>query len=281
MMATGHEIIERPPVGQTAGPQPERLEATGAAYVVRFDRHQRLQHFVLLSSFIVLALTGLPQKFSGLEISQWWVSSLGGLETVRNIHRVTGFVMLSDCLYHVGYLSFRIAVQRRFGALRMIPTPKDLHDIAQTLFYFLGFAEEKPKFGRFSYLEKFDYWAVFWGIAVIGGSGLVLMFPVKATDFLPSQTIAVALVMHSDEALLAVGWIVIVHMFNAHLAPWIFPFDATIFTGKMRAERYAEEHPLEWAQLESATAPDGAAVERIEGPSLRRREAGSERGRTT
>jgi cytochrome b subunit of formate dehydrogenase len=205
----------------------------------------------MLSSFIILALTGLPQKFSGLAISQWWVSSLGGLETVRTIHRTAGLFMLSDCLYHVGYLSYRIAIQRRFEALRMIPTAKDMRDVVQTVLYFLGIAGEKPKFDHFSYLEKFDYWAVFWGIAVIGGSGLVLMFPVRATDFLPGQTIAVALVMHSDEALLAVGWILIVHMFNAHLAPWVFPFDATIFTGKVRAERCAEEHPLEWARIVS------------------------------
>src|SRR3990172_5683235 len=208
MMATGHEIFPARPTVSSAGPTPSPEEIIGTEYVVRFDAHQRLQHFLMLSCFIVLALTGLPQKFSSLEISQWWVSSLGGLEVVRNIHRAAGLFMLGDCLYHVGYLCFRIAVQRRYGALRMIPTPKDLQDIAHTMFYFLGFAREKPKFDRFSYLEKFDYWAVFWGIAVIGGSGLILMFPVKATDYLPSQTIAVALAMHSDESLLSVALII-------------------------------------------------------------------------
>ncbi len=256
-MTTGAKVRSQ----ERARPPTEQRPAASERYVVRFDGHQRLQHFLMMSSFIVLALTGLPQKFSGLAISQWWVSSLGGLEAVRTVHRAVGIVMLADCVYHVAYLFYQIAVRRRFGALRMIPAPKDLQDVSQTILYFLGLAGEKPKFDRFSYLEKFDYWAVFWGIAVIGGSGLVLMFPVRTTDFLPGQTIAIALAMHSDEALLAVGWILIVHMFNAHLAPWIFPFDPTIFTGRVRVERYAEEHPLEWAQIAPADPSSAAAEE--------------------
>lgn len=236
---------------QVAEPPPEQRTAASESSVVRFDSHQRLQHFLMMSTFIILALTGLPQKFSGLAISQWWVSSLGGLETVRTIHRAAGFVMLSDCLYHGGYLFYRVAIQRRLGPLRMIPTPKDVQDVIQTVFYFLGITGEKPKFDRFSYLEKFDYWAVFWGIAMIGGSGLLLIFKVYAIGVLPGQAVAVAHIIHSDEALLAVGWILFVHMFNAHLAPWVFPFNRSIFTGKVSASQYAEEHPLEWARLVS------------------------------
>ena len=230
---------------------PLRREQVAETHVVRFDHHQRLQHVLMMSSFIVLALTGLPQKFGDLALSQWWVNTLGGLETVRAIHRTAGFVMLGDCLYHLCYLGFRMGVQRQLGPLRMVPSPKDVRDVLQTMLHFLGVAPEKPKFDRFSYLEKFDYWAVFWGIAMIGGSGLVLMFPVKATGFLPGQAIPVALAIHSDEAVLAVGWILIMHMFNAHLAPWIFPFNSSIFTGKVSARRYAAEHPLEWARIAS------------------------------
>ena len=225
---------------------------TEDAKVVRFDTHQRIQHFFMMSSFIVLALTGLPQKFSELGVSQWWVASLGGLETVRTIHHVAGFIMLTDCAYHLGYLTYRIGVQRRFDCFQMVPTFKDLREGLQTVLYFLGLAPEKPKFGRFSYLEKFDYWAVFWGIVVIGGSGLILMFPVAVTSVLPGQAVSVALVLHTDEAILAAGWILIMHMFNVHLAPWVFPFNPAIFTGKMSARRYAEDHPLEWARLEAA-----------------------------
>jgi len=232
-------------------------EQVAETHVVRFDQHQRVQHVLMMSSFIVLALTGLPQKFGDLALSQWWVSTLGGLETVRWIHRSAGFVMLSDCLYHLCYLGYRMGVQRQLGPLRMVPGPKDLRDVLQTMLHFLGVAPEKPKFDRFSYLEKFDYWAVFWGIAMIGGSGLVLMFPVRATGFLPGQAIPAALAIHSDEAVLAVGWILVMHMFNAHLAPWIFPFNSSIFTGRVSARRYAAEHPLEWARIESTGPAPG------------------------
>jgi len=222
--------------------------------VVRFDAHQRIQHFLMMSSFIALALTGLPQKFSDLGVSQWWVSSLGGLETVRVMHRTAGLTMLADCVYHLAYLSYRIGVQRRLEPLGMIPTPKDMLDAARSILYYLGLTPEKPAFGRYSYLEKFDYWAVFWGIAMIGTTGLILMFAVDAARVLSGGAISAALIVHGDEAVLAVGWIVVVHLFNVHLAPWAFPMNPAIFTGKMSAARYAEEHPLEWRRLEAARA---------------------------
>jgi cytochrome b subunit of formate dehydrogenase len=227
--------------------------------VVRFDTHQRIQHVLMMSSFITLALTGLPQKFSDLSVSQWWVSTLGGLEMVRIIHRTAGTVMLTDCVYHLSYIVYRMGFQGRMGPLRMLPTPKDGIDMAQTIFYFLGLQEQKPKFDRFNYLEKFDYWAVFWGIAMIGTSGLLLMFPVLVTQFLPGQVLPVAITIHSDEAILAVGWILIVHMFNVHLAPWVFPFSPAIFTGKMTAHQCAEDHPLEWERIVAKSGSEPVA----------------------
>lgn len=231
---------------------PRRRTRPAGTSIVRFDEHQRLQHVLMMSSFITLALTGLPQKFSDLSLSQWWVDLLGGLEIVRAIHRTAGVIMLSDCVYHLGYVAYRMGIQRRLGPLRMLPGPKDVRDVFQTLLYFLGLQPEKPKFDRFSYLEKFDYWAVFWGIFMIGGSGLILMFPVLATHLLPGQILPVAITIHSDEAILAVGWILVVHMFNVHLAPWVFPFNPAIFTGKMTVRQCAEEHPLEWERMMSA-----------------------------
>ena len=247
-MATDLKLL--PPASARAA----AATAVAEERVVRFDVHQRIQHFLMMSSFIALALTGLPQKFSDLGVSQWWVSSLGGLETVRVIHRTAGLTMLADCVYHLAYLSYRIGVQRRLEPLGMIPTPKDMLDAARSILYYLGLTPEKPAFGRYSYLEKFDYWAVFWGIAMIGTTGLILMFAVDAARVLSGGAISAALIVHGDEAVLAVGWIVVVHLFNVHLAPWAFPMNPAIFTGKMSATRYAEEHPLEWRRLEAARA---------------------------
>jgi cytochrome b subunit of formate dehydrogenase len=248
--------------------QSGRVAAAAEAKVTRFDAHQRIQHLMMMSSFIVLALTGLPQKFSGLEISQWTVATLGGLENVRTIHHIAGFVMLSDAIYHVGYLSFRVGVQRRVGPFRMVPVLKDIRDAGQMIGFFLGLTKEKPKFDRFNYLEKFDYWAVFWGIAIIGGSGLILLFPVAATTVLPGEGVSLALTLHTHEAILAIGWIMIMHMFNVHLAPWVFPFNPAIFTGKYSAARYAEDHPLEWERIKAAEARAAAPHVRRCGPGV-------------
>ena len=109
-------------------------------YVVRFDPHQRLQHLLMMSSFIVLAATGLPQKFDDVAVSQAWVSVLGGLEMVRLIHRCAASVMLSDCLYHLAYLGYRIGLQKRLHLFRMLPSAKDARDALGTVLYFLGIA---------------------------------------------------------------------------------------------------------------------------------------------
>ena len=251
-MATDIKLLP-PPASAKAAAGRESAPVADES-VVRFDVHQRVQHFLMMSSFIALALTGLPQKFSDLGLSQWWVGSLGGLETVRMIHRTAGLTMLADCLYHLAYLSYRIGVQRRLEPLGMIPTPKDMLDAARSILYYLGLTPEKPAYGRYTYLEKFDYWAVFWGIAMIGTTGLILMFAVDAARVLSGGAISAALIVHGDEALLAVGWIAVVHLFNVHLAPWAFPMNPAIFTGRMSAARYAEEHPLEWGRLEAARA---------------------------
>ncbi|MDP2948237.1 MAG: hypothetical protein Q8P22_01700 [Chloroflexota bacterium] len=222
------------------------------AYVVRFDAHQRVQHILMIGSFLVLALTGLPQKFPALEVCQWLMDAMGGIQTVRFIHRIAAGVMIFDGIYHISYVAYTVLVLRRTGPLRMIPSLKDVRDAVQMTQYFLGLSVQKPKFGRFSYLEKFDYWAVFWGMAIMGGSGLILLFPTAVTRVLPGQLVIAALRAHSDEALLAVTWIFVVHLFYAHLTPRIFPFNPAIFTGRIPAPRYQEEHPLEYEELLAA-----------------------------
>jgi len=224
-------------------------EALEEAYVVRFDAHERIQHILLISSFLALVVTGFPQKFPSVEVCQWLMDVMGGIQTVRLVHRIAGGIMIFDGIYHMAYVSFTVLVLQRTGPLQMIPNVKDVRDAVRTVQYFLGMSLRPPKYGRFSYLEKFDYWAVFWGMFVMGGSGLILLFPVLATHFLPGQIIIASFRAHSDEALLAVTWIAVVHIFYAHLAPRVFPFNTSIFSGRVPASRYRHEHPLEYEQL--------------------------------
>ena len=242
--------------------------------IVRFDIHQRIQHVLMFTSFLTLAFTGLPQKTHAFGASQWLIAALGGLEQTQTIHHFAAFVMLFDCFYHLLYIVLGVAFFKKLAPLQMIPNLKDFKDAIQQFSYFLGLTENPPKFERYSYLEKFDYWAVFWGIFVIGGSGIILMFPVWATKILPGQIIPVALVAHSDEALLAVGWIFVVHFFYAHFVPHIFPFNPSIFTGKVPKHRYVEEHTLDWERAmwkkEHAERGEPVRVKVAAGRSVRR-----------
>lgn len=233
--------------------------------IVRFDIHQRLQHLLMMGSFLVLAFTGLPQKFSDWPISQWWVSTLGGIDNVRQAHRIAAFVMVFDCLYHVGYILYNTLVFKKPLPVWMFPNLKDARDFFQDVRYFLGLSNREPKFGRFSYREKFDYWAIFWGVPIMAISGFVLMFPVLVTKVLPGTAVPIALVAHSDEALLAIGWIFIVHFYFSHLAPRVFPVNTSIFTGKLAKSRYQAEHPLEYE--EKMAAPGGPAPQSSSSPS--------------
>jgi cytochrome b subunit of formate dehydrogenase len=218
-----------------------------------------VQHFLMMACFLVLAFTGLPQRFSDWGVSQWLISMWGGLDSARTIHRFAGLVMILDCIYHLGYIAYGAFVLKKPLPIWMIPVPKDVTDLFHDLQYWFGRSSEKPKFGRFSYREKFDYWAIFWGMPVIGLSGLLLMFPVLASRFLPGDAISVAFLAHSDEAVLAVLWIFIVHLFFVHFNPRFFPLNRAIFTGKMPRHLYVEEHPLELAALDrSATHRTGS-----------------------
>jgi len=134
----------------------------------------------------------------------------------------------------------------------MLPGPQDVKDLVRDMKYYVGLTDEKPQYGRFSYREKFDYWAVGWGMVIMIGGGFVLMFPVGAAKILPGWAIPFALVAHSDEAVLAVGWILVVHMYFAHLHPLVFPMNKAIFTGKVPMHQYREEHGLEYAQIMAA-----------------------------
>ena len=220
--------------------------------IIRFDIHQIIQHALLMVSFIVLVVTGLPLKFSGAGVSQWWTGVWGGIEVTRSAHHFAAWVMVFVCIYHLVYLWYTISVLKRPFPIKMIPSIQDFVKLFQELGYFVGLRKVKPEFDRFNWKEKFDYWAIFWGIPVMAGSGFILMYPVFVTQFLPGWAVPAALVAHSDEAMLALTWIFLVHVFFNHFAPGVFPINTSIFTGKVPKERYQREHPLEYKRLVKA-----------------------------
>ena len=221
-------------------------------YYRRFDRYHRVTHLVLMVSFFGLALTGLPLRFSDHAWAARLATAWGGIEASGTIHRVCAVSLICAFVAHVGRLVQRIYVARDYGALwgpaSMVPQPRDVREMFAHFRWFVGLGP-RPQFDHFTYWEKFDYWAVFWGMAVIGGSGLLLWFPTFFARFLPGWLFNVAMVVHGEEALLAVGFIFTVHFFNGHLRPDKFPLDTVIFTGVVAEHELRDERPGEYARL--------------------------------
>lgn len=255
------------------------LEKKGE-YIIRFDAHVRIQHFLMMASFFLLAFSGLPQKFSGWAISQWWVGVWGGIDNVSGVHHFAAYVMIFACVYHGAYILFTTLVLKHPFPWWMVPNPRDAGNFIQDVRYYMGLSPREPEFDRYNYREKFDYWAIFWGMPIMGLSGFVLMFPVLATNYLPGVVVPISLVAHSDEALLAVAWIFVVHFFFTHLAPRVFPINTSIFTGRVPRERYALEHPLEYESLlaHSEGPPGEGEGSRAEGDGPSEEKAGAETG---
>jgi cytochrome b subunit of formate dehydrogenase len=229
-------------------------EHTEEKQYLRFSRLNRVLHIMMIVSFMSLALTGMTLKFSYTGWAAMLSRFFGGFESAGYIHRVAAVFMFGIFFAHLTDLWKRS--RREAGSLRrlllgpdtMLPTRKDLKDLVGSLRWFLG-RGPRPSYGRWTYWEKFDYFAVFWGIFVIGSTGLMLWFPEFFTRFFPGWFINVATVIHSDEALLAVGFIFTVHFFNTHLRPEKFPMDLVIFTGRMPVEEFKEDKPAEYGKL--------------------------------
>lgn len=192
------------------------------------ELHGRAQFALLAGSIIVLALTGLPQKFDSLGCSQWFMDISGGIETLRVIHRVAGGVMIFAAVYHLALVLVAVLVLRAVGPLPLTPDLKDIRDAWQMVRYFLGLRQDRVSFERPSYLEKIDYLIIAWGITVMAVSGLVFLFPVRFSSLVSGDAVLAALEVHGDSAILVVAWVVLVHLVYARLAPALFPSRATV-----------------------------------------------------
>lgn len=223
-------------------------------YIQRFTRSQRVTHIFMILSFLLLAFTGMILKFSNMEwarvVTQW----IGGAEVAGKIHRFGAIITFGYFAFHVFSL-IKLKSKRRvpfkkfvFGENSLMFNLQDIKDFWATIKWFLG-KGPKPEYGRWTYWEKFDYMAVFWGVAIIGFSGLILWFPELFTKVFPGWLINVAHIIHSDEALLAVGFIFTIHFFNTHLRPESFPMDMVIFTGLIPFDEFRHERPREYRYL--------------------------------
>lgn len=228
-------------------------------YIVRFNVRQRIEHIALIVVFTALAATGLLQRFYTGWFAEWAIVRIGGIETVRVIHRAFGVTFTVALLYHLVTLTYGLLVRR--SRQSMLLSRKDFTDVVDSLRYALGFRSEQPEFGRFNYRQKFEYWGLMFGSVIITVSGLILMFPAIVTQLLPGQFVAASVVIHGWEATLAVLTIIVWHFYEVLLRPDVFPADTTIFTGRISKKRMMEEHSLEYAELPVDTVSSASQLE--------------------
>lgn len=236
----------------------------GPPYVWRFNVVFRIVHALIVVTFFLLVTTGLPLRFSCAAWAPGLMSLLGGAEVAGRIHRYTGLAMFGYFVLYVAYMTGRLVRTDRkrdllLGPNSILPRVQDVRDVAAMMKYFFR-GGAHPRFGRFSYMEKFDYFAEAWGVFAIGFTGLMLWFPEFFGRFFPGILFNVAIIVHSWEAMIATAFIFTIHFFNVHLRPEKWPLDAVMFTGRASLAYLLEEHPLmaeEFAQR-VRTAPVSA-----------------------
>jgi len=189
-----------------------RDTTTREARGLLLELHGQAQDVLIVGSLLVLALTGLPQKFDSLELSQWIMNSVGGIETLRLIHRTAAGVLIFAGFYHVASVLVAVLVWKVLTPLQMIPDAKDFRDALQMIQHFLGLRRNRVAFDRPSYFQKADYWIIVWSLAMMGASGLIALFPVRAARLVSGEAVQAALRLHSDSAILVVAWVLVVHL---------------------------------------------------------------------
>jgi len=212
---------------------------------LRFPLHYRLEHWVMVLSFTTLAVTGLVQKFAMADISIWLISVMGGLENVRILHRIAATVLMIEVVYHIGLVGYNLIVRRQEASLML--TGADLRNAWQTFQYNLGWRDTPPPQGRYTFEEKFEYFAIVWGTLVMVVTGFILWNPIATTNLLPGEFVPAAKAVHSGEALLAVLAIIVWHFYMVHFRH----FNKSMFTGYLSREEMEADHSLELAEIES------------------------------
>jgi cytochrome b subunit of formate dehydrogenase len=235
---------------------PPYVEKSGEIYQ-RFDNFAIAIHFIMMISFMFLVLTGLPLKFSHADWAKGLISIFGGVSNAGLIHRISAivtFAYFAAIQVNVVYFIFFKKdvkggpLRRLFGPDSLAPRWQDVKDIIGMVKWYFG-KGPKPRFDRWTYWEKFDFLAVYWGMFAIGLSGLMLWFPEFFSIFLPGWIVNVAAIVHSDEALLASGFIFTVHFFHTHFRPEKFPMDVGIFTGRFPKVEFIEDRPGHYDRL--------------------------------
>jgi formate dehydrogenase gamma subunit len=219
----------------------------------RFSSGQRWEHALLLLTFFVLLLTGLPQKYRLTSWSQQILSTPERVELIRTVHHVAAVVLALEALYHLGR-GVSLLARRRLPA-DIFPTMQDIRDAVQMIRYLLFLGDRRPPHGKYTFEQKYTYWFVFFGVAIMGISGFIIWFPILFTRFLPGGVVPAAKLAHSTEAIVSAIFVVLWHFYHVHAER----LNLSIFTGRMSESDMKQYHALEYRRLSDSSeeAPAG------------------------
>lgn len=221
--------------------------------IVRLSFNQRAQHWLLLTSFIALVLSGFALQYP----DSWLALMLGGNEYLRRIiHRIAAVIMLTVGAYHIAYLF--ISKEGRLWLKDMLVKTKDFRDVIGNFSYYLGASKVKPRIARFGYAEKAEYWAVVWGTIIMGLTGLMIWFKLGFFSFLPRWAIEIALSIHFYEAVLATLAIIVWHFYHVIFDPDVYPVNFAFIDGRMSEDLYREEHESAYDEMQAKKADNDA-----------------------
>jgi formate dehydrogenase subunit gamma len=245
------------------------VKSDPAGDLPRYSAHIVIQHFLVSTTFLVLAATGLALHFADVFWAPYVIALFGGADTARFVHRIAAYIMIVTSLYHIVTItagSIRKILKNEFDYKRtQIPTPKDLFDLIHDVKYFLGIEPFRPKMEKFSYKQKLHYLAIIWGTIVLSVAGMALLFPGIIAKIFPEIIFKLrpqapvdggfpalfqdlARLMHADEAVMALIVLAFWHLANVHIVPGRFPFQWTFLTGRITREHQIEEHFLEYVR---------------------------------
>lgn len=219
------------------------------SFVQRWNLQHRLQHATLAISMVGLIWTGLAIRYHYVGWAQWTFEFFGGFHNNLIVHKASASLLVAVSVWHLIYLLVHWPKEKDPRKWAMMPGLNDLRDVWHHILYLLQVRKTPPQYGRYSYLEKFEYLAIFWGMVVMGLTGFSLWFPAEASQFFNRTMLDVFRIIHSHEAVVAVITLAYGHFFTVHFNPAIFPSNPVWLTGKLSLEHFIEEHPAEYQQM--------------------------------
>jgi formate dehydrogenase gamma subunit len=234
------------------GRAPVQLPANrrGEAQVTRFDTHLKVQHYLIMFGVTFAGVLGLSLAFPDWGVSRWFVEDiLGQLEAKREFHHYFAYIVDFTVFYYIGYLVYKFLFKKE-KLKSMLPSFKDLRDFIDVNLYVFGLKKEEPKYGRYTFGQKIDFFFIAVGIPVLSLTGLSMYYTTVTESIITPVGIALAAVLHRGVAIFLAWFVLSVHLYYAHLAPGLFPINTVILTGKMSRQRYEALFPLDSERLQ-------------------------------